>query len=164
MAFCGISVSDLKHTGWNLSVVAAVTTASVLTAWGVKKLTEIAFKHLKPTVTDKTLDRMGERAGNLAGTLAAIAANYFIPSRFALINDSSLSKVFTLGSVLGITGFALDHFANHFAYDSHGAIFTVLGAGTAIAGHWSSYALIVLGALATPMGTLKPKTTQRPLI
>jgi hypothetical protein len=141
MAFGGISVSDLKHTGWNLGVVAVVTTASMLTAWGVQKLTEQAFRHLKPTAMDTTRIPTGQWMGEIAGTAIGIAANYYIPSRFALINDPSLSKMFKLGSVLGITGIALDRFTPY-----NCAIFAVLGAGTAIAGRWSSYGLTVFGA------------------
>ncbi len=156
MPIMGISSSDLKNTGWNLAVAAGMTASSGVVAWGVGKLAETIINRFSPLQRGASKAQKETRESQVfmtqmvLGLATGVGAAWYInskvsASRYALITDPSLGKMFKLGAVQTIAGFCIDYFV------IEGPFFTLFGAGAAISNHWNRYSYIgfgLLGALA----------------
>lgn len=158
MPIMGISSSDLKNNGWNLAVAAGMTASSAVVAWGVGKLVSTIFNHVSPlhqlTSSNQRHKRQQKEALNQLGLglVAGVGAAWYInskvsASRYALITDPSLGKMFKLGAIQTAIGFLIDY-----ARGGEAPFCGVLGAGAAVAGHWSRYSYIGFGLLGTLAG------------
>lgn len=157
MPIMGISGSDLKNTGWNLAVAAGMTASSAIVAWGVGKLVSTVFDRVSPLDQAASSNQRQKRIEKEEFTqtglslVAGVGAAWYInskisASRYALITDPSLGKMFKFGAVQAAVGFLIDY-----ARGGEAPFCGVLGAGAAVAGHWSRYSYIgfgLLGALA----------------
>ena len=148
MSIMGISRSDLNNSGWNLAVGAGVASGCALVAYLVKR-TGVAILNPKALKKNSHLTHRCELAGAAVGTLAAFYMNSHISaSRYALINDPSLGKMLKLGLVQAVAGLFLDCIM-----DLTKTVLTIFGAGGAVAGYSSRYALIGFGALGALIGS-----------
>jgi len=158
MPIIGISGSDLKNSGQNLAVAAAMTTSSAVVAWGVRKLVSKIFDRVSPLPLNASTNEKNKRNGRVGftnlglGLAAGVGAAWYVnskisASRYALITDPSLGKMLKLGIVQTVAGFCIDYMLGH---EMPG--FTVFGAGAAIAGHWSRYSYIGFGAFGALIG------------
>jgi hypothetical protein len=152
MSMVSISGTDLKHAGWNLVAFGAVGVSSGLLAWGVYKLAFRIYSHYKPSPSFSERDDidknfrwlgLGISVGAVFGLHATLSA-----SRFAPINNPSLGKMFTLGAGQAAAGAIVDLTQDSFP------LFTAVGVSTAIAGHWSRYALVVFGITGAAIGAI----------
>lgn len=157
MPIMGISGSDLKNNGWNLAVAVGMTASSAVVAWGVGRLVSKIFDHVSPLHQLTSPNQIHKRKQKeqltqlKLGLVAGIGATWYInskvsASRYALITDPSLGKMFKLGAIQTAIGFLIDWMRK-----GEAPFCGVLGAGAAVAGHWSRYSYIgfgLLGALA----------------
>jgi hypothetical protein len=159
MPIMGISGSDLKNTGWNLAVAAGMTASSAVVAWGVGKLVSTVFDRVSPldqatsSIQEQKRIQKEELTQTGLGLVAGVGAAWYInskisASRYALITDPSLGKMFKLGAVQAAVGFLIDWMRG-----GEAPFCGVLGAGSAVAGHWSRYSYIGFGLLGASAGT-----------
>lgn len=146
MALGGISGSDVKGALWNTVVSLTIQVGCAGIAYAVNKLTRAVFTLFsEPTHEHKFRMR---RLGLAVGIGAAIAACICLPSsRFALATRST-NTMLRLGAVQTAVGFIFDYL-----YPTHIALLmTVAGSGAALAGRFTSYALILVGAWGALFG------------
>ena len=158
MPIMGISTSDLKNNGWNLVVATGMTASSAAAAWGVGKLVSIFYNRVIPLTSNYSIAQKNSRhnqrnrARLLLGLTAGVGAAWYINSkisnsRYALITDPSLGKMFKLGVVQSVVGFLIDSVRG-----GKVPFVGVLGVGAAVAGHWSRYSYIGFGLLGAAAG------------
>lgn len=151
MPIMGLSGTDLKHAGWNLTVAAGVVVACAFLA---KRVSLYAYGYTSKYLKARPGTPESQRAWNIAGWTgvavgigAASLMNWKISSsRFGLINNPSLDKMFKLGTGQAALGLALDSWIESFPF------FTGCGSAIAAAGHWNRYSLIGIGAIGAVLG------------
>jgi hypothetical protein len=157
MTIMGISGADLKNNGRNLAVAAGMTASSAVVAWAVGKLVATIFNNVSPPsphASNKQILKREEQVeftqfglGLVVGVVTVGYINSKVSaSRYAFITDPSLSKMFKLGVIQAATGYLIDYLRK-----GEDPFLAALGAGAAVAGHWSRYSYIgfgVLGAIA----------------
>lgn len=152
MAIMGISGTDLKHAGLNFAIFAAAGGSCGLLAWGVYKLAFRIYSHVKPPHSfhqRDTAENYSRWVAFVVGAGTAWALHATISaSRFAPINNPSLGKMFMIGAGQALIGAVADRRENSFP------LFTAIGVSTAIAGHWSRYALVVFGLTGAAVGAV----------
>lgn len=158
MPIMGISSSDLKNTSWNLVVAAGMTASSAIVAWGVGKLASTIINRVYPlprNAFEAAKETRKEQVGYVKlglGLTAGVGAAWYInskvsTSRYALITDPSLGKMFKLGAIQTTVGLLID-----LVRQGEVPFCGMLGAGAAIAGHWSRYSYIGFGVLGAAAG------------
>jgi len=151
MALWGVSRSDVTNNGWNTVVGVGVVAGCVAAALVVKTIAAKCFAtwNKKPSDTEKSKHAFySSTLGAAAGLAATAALCYFIPgSRFALITDDSISKMFKLGAAQAVSGFVIDYFANS------NYIATIVGLGGAVATRFAYPVLGALGAVGAGLGS-----------
>jgi hypothetical protein len=160
MALWGVSGLDVKNAGWNGAVGLAVGASCLGVAWGAKKLALLVYHYVnsssyfKSAPTQKQIDAFATKAGYgscIAGLGALAVASWYVSnSRFALITDASISKMLKLGAVQTAVGLIFDLIAKNTLPIP---IFTAIGAGVALAGHYSKLALFSFGVAGALLGS-----------
>ena len=147
MALWGISGSDVKGALWNTAVSLTIQVGCAGIAFAVNKCTRAAFTLFSELTPDRKL--RFRQLGFVVGIGSAIAACMTLPSsRFALATNHSTSTMIKLGALQTAAGLIFDHH-----HPTHIALLmTVAGSGAAIAGRFTSYALIVVGAWGALFG------------
>jgi hypothetical protein len=152
MTVFGISGSDLKNAGWNLTAAASVTAACAVIAWIVKAYS-FDILNRAPQSNDSSLTHNKLLAhSRWKGFAVGLSAAWLINSKIsnsphALITDPSLDKMLKFALIQTVFGGILDR-----TLRSSNHVFTIFGAAVAAAGYWSRYSLFVFGAFGALIG------------
>lgn len=158
MPIMGISGSDLKNTGWNLAAAAGMTASSAVVAWGVGKLAGTIINRAFPLPRGAFSDEREKRKERVSylkltlGLVTGVGAAWYInskvsTSRYALITDPSLGKMFKLGAIQAAVGLLIDS-----ARGGEVPFVGLFAAGAAISNHCNRYSYIVFGLLGAAAG------------
>jgi len=147
MAVWGIFGSDIKCALWNTAVSLTIQVGCAGIAFAVNRCYRAAFTLFSKPTPDHTL--RFRQLGFVIGIGAAIATCIYLPhSRFALAANASTSTMLKLGIIQTVTGLIFDY-----THPTHIALLmTVAGSGAALAGRYTSYALILVGTWGALFG------------
>jgi hypothetical protein len=151
MALWGVSSSDVTNCGWNTVVGCDVLLACASTAYIVKKLAgwiSAQSNEQGQIIYSQTVN--SQIAGAVMGCGVAVAACIFVPgSRFALISDDSVGKIFKLQIVQTVVGLIIDKFVGN---KCHTATFVATSCAAAT-GPYGYFILASLGAVGAGLGS-----------
>jgi len=153
MALWGVSGSDVKNVGWNAAVGLGILIGSTIVAALVKKGARIGYSYFNPKATDQEKKDFKNSYASwgsfVIGSAAGYIATLYLPSRCAVIVDLSTSKMFKVGAATTVAGWILDMIA----HNDKAPFFTLIGAGVALAGRFTQYPVLGLGALGAAVAS-----------
>jgi len=152
MSILGITSSDLRNAGWNLTAAAGITATCAVVALIVKTN---SFNVLAPTSRSSDPSSTDEKVlahSRWKGFAAGLSVAWLISAKLsnsphALIHNPSLDKMLKFAFIQTVFGGILDR-----TLRSSNHVFTIFGAAVAAAGYWSRYSLFVFGAFGALIG------------